>query len=231
MKKLFVNEFRRIKISQYLLTLIVSNIIVIFLASTSYMLLSNPSSGPTSVAPTLPSFALSTIDLAMMLLRAVIIVWQAVLITQIIVSEYESRTITLLYSFPYKRIQLVLSKIILVSMLILSAYFISILFQNVVIYIISIYSSSISFTLNIKLIDIISIFTTIVVGFIPLAVGIKLKSSVSVIVSSLVIVMAISNSQGNNQGLLTIPIISIILAIISIVILVFTIIKMDKEDL
>lgn len=231
MNKLIRNEFRRVKFSQYMITLIIVNVAVMFLAVTSYLILSNQSTKSMQMYPVIPNFELSTVDLAMTLLRAIIIVWEAVLISQVIVNEYQTRTITILYSFPYKRVEIIRAKMAIIFSLILVAYGVSLIVQHVGIYMLSLINPKLLFTMRLGIGSVITAISTVMIGFIPLAVGIKMKSNISVIVASLVIVMATSNSQGGNTGSRVLPIISVVLAIITVIVLIMTVKKMVEEDL
>lgn len=68
-------------------------------------------------------------------------------------------------------------------------------------------------------------------GFIPIAVGMVNKSAIAAVVTSVVIAAFSSNSQGSTAGLLSIPIIAIILGIAGLVAMCITIKKMTKSDL
>ncbi|RUT63998.1 hypothetical protein C1149_02665 [Clostridium botulinum] len=56
-----------------------------------------------SIPSGLPPLQLSTIAIAKLLIKTTLIVWQSVLIATIIVEEYQSKTIMLLYTYPINR--------------------------------------------------------------------------------------------------------------------------------
>lgn len=179
----------------------------------------------------MPSVNLLTVDLSIMIIRAIMIVWQAVLISQIIINEYQTKTINMLFTYQYSRGKIIGSKLVLISFILIIAHIFSIIIQHTIIYFYASVNSSIVFSLTNPLQQLITMISTIFIGFIPLFFGIYFKSNISTIVSSIVIVMMVSNSQGNNAGLISIPTIAIILGLIGLALLIFTIKKMLMEDL
>ncbi|MDR2982849.1 MAG: ABC transporter permease subunit [Puniceicoccales bacterium] len=220
MVQLLRNETGRARFPQYILVLIIGNVLSLFLAVSSSGVMSGSS----------PS-GLSTVDLGMMLMRSVLIVWQAVLIAQIVIGEYQSRTITVLFAYPYSRGKIITSKLLLISSIMVSAHLISTLVQHVAVFFLQSTNPAITFTmqnpLNIVAVSLSSIF----LAFLPMAIGMKFKSTITTIVSSLVIAAIVSNTQGSSAGILSNPVIAIVLGAIGLAAGIYTYKNMLKEDL
>lgn len=138
---------------------------------------------------------LSTVAIAKLLIKTTLIVWQSVLIATIIVEEYESKTIMLLYTYPINRKKMIAAKITLVCGIMLIFYLNSEVFQHIAIYIFSRYISFITYQLDNILIQLVIIVSAILLGLVPLYIGMIRKSTIATIVSSLIIVCITSNSQ------------------------------------
>ena len=231
MIKLIFNECKRAKFGQYALVILLGNMAALFLAISSYGMLNHNSSSVQPFAPGMPEFSLSTVDLGLMLMRSILIVWQAVLISQMIINEYQTKTITVLFTYPYSRKEILFSKLILIGIIMTVAHIATLLIQHTVIYLFSITDPNIQFSFQSLISMIITSLSSILLAFIPLAVGIKFKSSISTIVSSLVIAAVVSNSQGGTAGILSNPIMASVLGVCGVVVSVLTFKNMLKENL
>jgi ABC-type transport system involved in multi-copper enzyme maturation permease subunit len=229
--KLICNECKRAKFGQYILVIAIGNLAALFLAISSSGMLNQPSYGMQPFAPGTPVFSLSTVDLGMMLMRSILIVWQAVLISQMIVNEYQTKTITVLFTYPYGRKEIIFSKLILIGGIMTVAHIVTLLIQHAVIYLFSLSDPLILFSFQDPVNIIIITVSAILLGFIPLTVGVKFKSSISTIITSLVIASIVSNSQGNTAGILSNPIIAGVLGLCGLVVSVVTFKRMLQEDL
>lgn len=183
------------------------------------------------IAAGLPEITLTTVSLATMLVRATLIVWQGVLIAKLIVEEYQNKTMSLLYTYPISRQKLIYAKITLISGIMILFHMVSSAFQHLAIYLISLPLDFVSYSLDNVAIQLVIIVSTMLLAFIPLAVGMVNKSTIATVVTSVVIVAFSSNSQGSTAGLLSIPIISITLGFVGLVVMCITIKKMTKADL
>lgn len=229
--KLISNELRRIKLGQYVLVIVIGNLAAFFLATSSSSMLNHASYGTQAFAPEMLEFSLSTVDLGMMLMRFILIVWQAVLISQIFIREYQTKTITVLFTYPYSRKEIIASKFILVGGIMTIAHIITLLIQHTMVYLFSLTNPVIRFSSQSPLSLIIITISSILLGFIPLTVGMKFKSSIATIITSLVIAAIVSNSQGSTVEILSNPIIAGVLGLCGIAVSVITFKNMLKEDL
>ncbi len=229
--KLICNECRRARFGQYILVIAIGNVAALFLAISSSGMLNHPSYGIQSFAPGVSAFLLSTVDLGMMLMRSILVVWQSVLISQMIINEYQTKTITVLFTYPYSRKEIISSKLLLIGAIMTIAHIVTLLIQHTVIYLFSLTDPIIRFSLQSPVSIIIITISSILLGFIPLTIGMKFKSSIATIVTSIVIAAMVSNSQGSTAGILSNPLIACVLGLCGLVVSVVTFKNMLAEDL
>jgi ABC-type transport system involved in multi-copper enzyme maturation permease subunit len=148
-----------------------------------------------------------------------------------IISEYQTKTITMLFTYPYSRKEIIFAKLILISGIMTVAHIVALFIQHTVIYLFSLMNPIILFSFQNPLSIIIITISSILLGFIPLTAGVKFKSSIATIITSLVIAAIVSNSQGSTAGILSNPIIAGVLGLCGLVASVVTFGKMLKEDL
>ncbi|MCJ8171722.1 ABC transporter permease [Clostridium botulinum] len=184
-----------------------------------------------SIPSGLPPLQLSTVAIAKLLIKTTLIVWQSVLIATIIVEEYQSKTIMLLYTYPINRKKMIAAKITLVCGIMLIFYLSSEVFQHIAIYIFSRYISFITYQLDNILIQLVIIVSAILLGLVPLYIGMIRKSTIATIVSSLIIVCITSNSQGSTAGLISVPAVAITFGVIGLIFAALAIKKITTSDL
>lgn len=229
MKHLIKLELERFSLKPHLLGVILANIIILALSISVSSTFATTSMQ--SISSGLPSLHLSTIAIAKLLIKTTLIVWQSVLIATIIVEEYQSKTIMLLYTYPINRKKMIEAKITLVCGIMLVFYLISEVFQHIAIYLFSRYTSFITYELDNTLIQLVIIVSAILLGFVPLYIGMIRKSTIATIVSSLIIVCIVSNSQGSTAGLISVPAVAIIFGVVGLIFTVLAIEKIITSDL
>lgn len=111
------------------------------------------------------------------------------------------------------------------------AHIVTLLIHHTVIYLFSLTNPTIRFSFQNPMSLIIITISSIFLGFIPLTAGVKFKSSIAPIITSLVIAAIVSNSQGSTSGILSNPIIAGVLGLCGLIVSVATFKKMLKEDL
>lgn len=157
-------------------------------------------------------------------------VWQAVLISELIVDEIINKTMMQLYTYPIKRTSIMKSKMFLIAVITLSFHIISQLILNVLFMsldtIIPFYSYSIS--LQNVIVMLLTSILAVMIGMIPLVVGIWTKSSSSTVVTAIVI-----SSIFGGVGLEIISNLTIMLAggILGIIFVLANIKDFHKNDL
>lgn len=229
MKKLIRLELARFSIKPHLIGLFLANLVILLLCvmvSTFIKAL-----GGVMSAAGLPAFSLTTVSLSTMLVRATLIVWQGALIAKLIVEEYQSKTIGLLFTYPISFQKIIWAKIALICGLIFLFHVIASVFQHVAVYLISGQIDFVTYQFESLTTQLIIIVSTILLSLIPLAVGMIHKSTIATVVSSVVIVAFSSNSQGSTAGLLSIPVIALILGAVGLVVASITVKKMLAFDL
>lgn len=229
MKHLIKLELERFPLKPHLLGVILANIIILALSVSVSSTFATTSMQ--SIPSGLPPLQLSTIAIAKLLIKTTLIVWQSVLIATIIVEEYQSKTIMLLYTYPINRKKMIVAKITLVCGIMLAFYLSSEVFQHIAIYIFSRYISFITYQLDNILIQLVIIVSAILLGLVPLYIGMIRKSTIATIVSSLIIVCITSNSQGSTAGLISVPAVAITFGVIGLIFTVLAIKKIITSDL
>ena len=127
MRTLIYLEIKKFPLKSHFAGLLAANMIVFLLSIfTSSLLAAN---GDASALTSLPPVQLDTLTLAVMLMRAVLIVWEAVLISIFIIEEYRNKTISLLFTYPVNCTKLILGKLLLICGAMLLFHGLSNIFQ------------------------------------------------------------------------------------------------------
>ena len=174
---------------------------------------------------------LDTVTLAAMLVRATLIVWEAVLISVFVIEEYRNKTISLLFTYPISRTKLIMTKLILICSIMFLFHVLSNIFQYASIFLAEKCFSFVTFSIGNILAQTITTISAILLGLLPLYVGMIKKSTIATVVSSIIIVAIASNSQGSSAGLMSIPVAAIIFGIIGIIFSAIAMRKMILSDL
>lgn len=229
MRKLIRLELARFSLKPHLTGLLIANIsilLICIMVSTFIKTL-----GGVIQAAGLPEISLTTVSLSAMLVRAVLIVWQGVFIAKLIVEEYQNKTIGLLFTYPVSFKKVIWAKITLICGLIFLFHAASSIFQNVAVYLISGRIDFVTYRFENLTIQLLIIVSSILLGLVPLTAGMIHKSTITAIISSVVIAALSSNSQGSTAGLLSIPVIALLLGIAGLVTAGITVKKMLTSDL
>lgn len=229
MSHLISMELKRFSLKPHLIGLFAANIIILSLSVfTSILLMSLEDS---FMGTMLPAFKLSTMTLATMLVRTMLIVWEAVLIAVFIIEEYRSKTVSLLFTYPVDKAKLIWSKILLICLIMLAFHICSYVFLHICISFMSRQFEFVTYSFDGLLVQAVITVSTIMLGLVPLCIGMMKRSTIATIVSSLIIAAVVSNSQGNFAGLLSVPILAAFFGAIGTAVSVFTIKKMVSSDL
>ena len=152
-----------------------------------------------------------------MLVRAVLIVREAVLISAFVIEEYRNKTIGLLFAYPISRTKLIIAKLFLICGIMFLPYVLSNIFQYISIFLAKKCFDFVTFSFGNILVQTVTTISFVLLGFFPLYVGIIKKSTIATVVSSIVIVAIASNSQGSNTGLMSMPVVAIIFGMIGVI--------------
>ncbi|MGE7675619.1 ABC transporter permease [Lysinibacillus sp. NPDC094403] len=177
--------------------------------------------------------ALGIIDSAV---RAVFIIFASALIAKLIIGEFKYKTITVAFMYPINRKKLIASKLAIVVLFTFSAIIISTAFVTAIFCAVSENFQLVSDTLTSSLIIqripvvIMNAVAASCIALIPLYFGMRKYSIPATIISSILIVAAVSSNTGNFT-LYDIIIIPITLAIIGISVAYLSFRNIEKIDI
>lgn len=222
-------ELKKVPLKPHIAGLFIANFIIFLLSVFTSSLLT--ASGNTSTLPGFAPVQLDTVTLAAMLVRAALIVWEAVLISVFVIEEYRNRTIGLLFTYPISRTKLITAKLILICCISFTFHVLSNIFQYASIFLAEKCFSFVTFSIGNILAQTITTISAILLGLLPLYVGMIKKSTIAAVVSSIAIAAIASNSQVSSAGLLSIPVAAVIFGIIGIIFSAVAMRKMILSDL
>ena len=222
-------EIKKVPLKPHIAGLLIANFIIFLLSVFTSSLLT--ASGNISMLPGFAPVQLDTVTLAAMLVRATLIVWEAVLISVFVIEEYRNKTICLLFTYPISRTKLITAKLILICGIMFLFHVLSNIFQYATIFLAAKCFDFVTFSFGNIMTQAVTTISAILLGLLPLYVGMIKKSAIATVVSSIIIVAIASNSQGSSAGLLSIPIAAIIFGIIGITFSAITMRKMILSDL
>jgi len=183
--------------------------------------------------------AAMVITFADLLVRASYIIFAGVLVAKVIISEFQNGTIRNLFVYPISRKQLLTSKLVLVFVFTFIWYLISIAVILICMVILNQFIRIVPDALSISLIlkSVPSILTgaffTSGIGLISLFFGLKRKSQIATIVSSVCIASLLTQNFGGNAGdsLFSIVAIPIVLCMLGIAVAVYSFRNINKVDI
>ena len=222
-------EIKKVPLKPHIAGLLAANFIIFLLSVFTSSLLT--ASGNISTLLGFAPVQLDTVTLAAMLVRATLIVWEAVLISVFVIEEYRNKTICLLFTYPISRTKLITAKLILICGIMFLFHVLSNIFQYATIFLAAKCFDFVTFSFGNIMTQAVTTISAILLGLLPLYVGMIKKSAIATVVSSIIIVAIASNSQGSSAGLLSIPIAAIIFGIIGITFSAITMRKMILSDL
>ena len=222
-------EIKKVPLKPHIAGLLIANFIIFLLSVFTSSLLT--ASGNISTLLGFAPVQLDTVTLAAMLVRATLIVWEAVLISVFVIEEYRNKTICLLFTYPISRTKLITAKLILICGIMFLFHVLSNIFQYATIFLAAKCFDFVTFSFGNIMTQAVTTISAILLGLLPLYVGMIKKSAIATVVSSIIIVAIASNSQGSSAGLLSIPIAAIIFGIIGITFSAITMRKMILSDL
>ena len=169
------------------------------------------------------------------IVRATFSIFAASLISKLIIGEYKSKTINIMFSYPINRKKIMVAKLAIVVIFAFTTMILSNIFLVFSIYLINIFANFIQvpLTQDILVKNLINIFVYSAVfafvSLIPLYVGMKRKSGSATIITSIIMVSLLNNGS-NGDTLSSIIIIPIILAIIGVFVAYLSIKDIEKVD-
>lgn len=222
-------EFRKNRIIRYLTGVAIAN--AVFAAFMFLIYFASRSEG----AEAFPSFlaAASNMD---QLMRMTFMIFASVLIARMIVEEYRSKTITLLFMYPISRKKLIAAKLIIVFIFVFGSMLLSSLFLQALLYTadlaFGIVPESLTWGEGLRLLFkiVLSSLSTAGISLIPLYFGMRKKSVPATIVSA-IILNAVLSMGGDAVSLGSIPAVSLALAAVGLLIAYLSIRDLDMKDI
>ena len=168
--------------------------------------------------------------------RITFVMFASVMISKIVISEYNNKTINLMFMYPISRKKIFISKLIIVA----TFTFINIIISNILLTLSLFIANSIfeflPWTLTID--NIMSMVPNVllnsilasVTALIPLYFGMKKKSVTTTILSAFLVVVVMYSNSGGFTISSILPI-AIVVAIIGLLVGVGTLNKLDDEDI
>lgn len=222
-------EIKKVPLKPHIAGLLAANFTIFLLSVFTSSLLT--ASGNISALPEFSPFRLDTVTIAAMLVKATLIVWEAVLISVFVIEEYRNKTIGLLFTYPVSRTKLIMVKLFLICGISFLFHVLSNIFQYASIFLAAKCFDFVTFNIGNILIQTVTTISAVLLGLLPLYVGMIKKSTIATVVSSIVIVAIASNSQGCSAGLLSIPAAAIIFGIVGIIFSAIAMKNMILSDL
>ncbi|WP_377917945.1 ABC transporter permease [Bacillus songklensis] len=127
------------------------------------------------------------------------VILASVIMSRLIIEEYRSNTITLLFTYPISRKKLMISKLMIVAGFIFTTIILSNLFIGSLFYIVDSYANVIPGNLTLGLVksQLITLFLSAVsstgIGLIPLYFGMRKKSTPATVISAVLLVTFINS--------------------------------------
>lgn len=168
--------------------------------------------------------------------RATFMMFASVWISKLIIDEYKTKTISLLFMYPLNRKKIIFSKLLIVFIYTFCCVLFSNLFISQILIVFNpmfeIVSGSLSASILAKdlLNIIVSALSTAGMSLIPLYFGMLKKSVPATIVSALLLNTLATSNWGQGTSIYKIVLIPIMLGVIGILIAYLTIRKIDKKD-
>ncbi|MEE6450274.1 ABC transporter permease [Gottfriedia acidiceleris] len=225
MKKLINIELKKFSLKKHIFHVLIANVCLLML-----ILMTTYVNNSSEVIPGMPQIA--TITVLDTFIKAVFLVWQSILIANLIVEEFRSKTILILFTYPIDRKKLILSKLLLIFMITLLSIIGSQILLNLVLFGLDTILPFINYSISLMDIGLmfITTITSIMLGMLTLYIGMLNKSTVATVASSLVIVSLAVSSGGDKGGLITMIPVSITLGVIGVALAYMSIKKMLSAD-
>lgn len=222
-------EFGKINMKQQLISLAACNFLITALVIIMKFLIPDQISGLDSGMPTIE---LSTTIIIDTLIKAVFIVWQAVLIASLIVSEFQNKTALMLYTYPIKMTKIIISKLVVVFIITFTFMLISGIFQNVMMYVLNqnLPMFSYNITTEIILTVLITNISAIFMGLITFTVGMLNRSTIATIVTAILIMCIVTSAAAGPGGIISKLSVAVTLGLIGLMAGLFTVWKIETED-
>lgn len=171
--------------------------------------------------------------------KCIFTIFSGVLISRFVIDEYSNKTINLMFMYPISRKKIMLAKLLVIVLFTFTAMILSNIFMSSIIYSVNAFQNYIdtSFTINMIINNMINVIINSLyysfLSLMPLYVGMKKRTSSSVITSSIILTSVLNSGgkyNGNEFRLGSIGIIPCILAIIGVIVVYICIKDVENSD-
>lgn len=186
-------EMRKIRIGPYIRAALIANVMILALICLISFFVEVKEKMP------LTDYGM-TFSIIDTLMRATYIVFAAVLLSRIIIDEFRSKSIALLFMYPINRKKLLAAKLLIVVLFTLCAVIAGNLFVGIGFYVLNLFTPivpeplTVSIAANSLLTMVMSALATSFLSLIPLFFGMRNHSVSATVVSSLIVVMLVCQS-------------------------------------
>ena len=169
-----------------------------------------------------------------LIIKATFLIWQSVLISKLIVDEFKTRTVQHLYTYPLKRSSLMGAKVSLIFIITTAFILITQIIQHSLFSGLALVLPDFVYTMgaaNMASVAATSLFV-VMVGMLPIAVGLWMKSTVAPVITSFLILSILGGSFGDaSLDLMNNLIGMLIMGVMGITVAIFAIRDVLKKDL
>lgn len=228
MLKLMKLEMRKFRLSSYIYAALLATAVIFILMCTFIL-----NAEMREVFPIMNYENLFTI--LDVLVRGTYIVFAAVLLARIVIEEYRSKSINVLFMYPINRKKLIAAKLLVIVVFIFSAYILTNLAVGISIYILNQFISIIPEPLTLSMVFrtlttiVMSALATSFLSLIPLYVGMR-KHSVSATIVSSFLVAAIVCQTVEGFNLFSIVAVPVSMALLGAAVAYFSIRNVERDD-
>lgn len=229
MRKLIGLEIKKFKLFSYIKNVLIVNVVVLGVLGLLYF--AEKSDG---------NIAFPSYDMAFgafgSLIRSIFIIFAGVLISRLIIDEYKSNSISLMFMYPINRKKIIIAKLIIVSCFTFLTIFLSNLFVGTMFYLADSYFHFVpkALTSDVLVSGLLSMTLGAIasagMALIPLYFGMRKKSVPTTIVSAIVLV-SVTSSSADNVNIFSFIFVPIALAIAGCVIAYFSFRNIEKVDI
>jgi hypothetical protein len=167
------------------------------------------------------------------IVKPVFIVWEAILIAMIIIDEFKSKTILMLYTYPLDKKKLLVSKVAVVLLFSISGIITSQILLNILFWGISYLTPTIPYVLawNQIVAYTVSSIMVIFLGLIPLCIGLVKYSTIATIATSIAIITIGSSSGLGFDQLLSQISVVLVMGTIGVVATIISVTRIFQKDI
>lgn len=209
MMQLMKLEFRKISIGKYIIASIIIAASTVGLIAMIHLFPDEGEIGLTKMS--------EVFEITGLLVRVSFVIISGILLSQVIIKEYEKNTIKILFTYPISRKKIMLSKLVVVMITTLLLCAFTEILCVVGISVISNYISMIPERIMVQDVvgylavdGVVDVVTTVGIGLLPLYFGMLKKSVVVTIVASVIVGLFLNGNIGdfNTHSIIIIPIVT-----------------------